>query len=297
LAGAQSQPPSISLLDSQGGSRPITIFLLCVIPALCYFVGGWVAARAAHARDSRSALAAGALMSIPLSLLTTIGAALASAQIDANALGLAVSTGAGPSLGATFLAVLLPSAAVGALGGAAAVTVPALGRLPRLLLFPLLPLEVVLFPLFDLITGKSKNEPRSAARLWLYDSVVAACLLGVIVVVLDVTGVQLTDIWAWSAVVLTFAVVTALLIAIPLILIVCAVVAALLGTSVTLALPEPRPSYAPAAPYSGPYSQPVEPPYTAPYSAPLPATPDPSGLPTAPPEPVSFQGDEDSPLP
>ena len=112
----------------------------------------------------------------------------------------------------------------------------------------------------------------------------AALLLGILMLVLDITGVALAAALSWSTVVTLFAVLSGLLVAMPLVLIACALVAGLLAPSAPVSLAvapgysisvaggaQPPPFLgAPGAtgfnltgpPYSSPYSSPASAPYT-----------------------------------
>ena len=134
--GAANQSSSFSLLGTHP-AWPAAVNLIVLVPLLAYFVGGWVAARAATARDTSAGLAAGALMALPLSVFAALGAYISGASIDVNLLGVSASEGVSPSVGGTFVAVLIGGAVVGALGGAAGVFSTVAWRLPRALLLPI----------------------------------------------------------------------------------------------------------------------------------------------------------------
>lgn len=71
---------------------------------------------------------------------------------------------------------------------------PRVGELPRVLLLPLRPLGLAINPLLDRLTALPAGQPRSQARRWLYDGVLAALGLGIVVIVLDILAATLAPV-------------------------------------------------------------------------------------------------------
>lgn len=170
---------------------PGLLWLILLIPAIAYIAGGRIAARVAQADRPDSAFIAGALMAVPLSIITAAAAWLTSVSFDINFLGQSGSVGFSPSIGGTFLAVLIFGAVAGGIGGVSYLRAPGLGELPRIVLIPFRPIGAALNPLLDRLTGAPAGQPRSAARRWVYDAVLAAVILGVATIVLDIINTPL----------------------------------------------------------------------------------------------------------
>src|SRR5262249_6819179 len=159
--------PSFGLIcANQAPSIQATVVLLILVPAITYIVGGRVADRIARSQRAEAAFISGALMALPLSVLMAASAALAAIGFDISAAGQGGSVGVSPSIGGTFLAVLVFGAVLGGLGGASLLLVPQLGALPRLLMLPFRPLTLLLNPLLDRLTGLPPGPARGRPREW-----------------------------------------------------------------------------------------------------------------------------------
>jgi hypothetical protein len=200
---------------------PSPVFYLLILGALIsYLVGGRVAARVARARLAGDGFVAGALMAVPLSLLMTFAAYLATAVLT-----ISVSTGgqsetlgvsASPVYGGMFLAVLIAGAVCGGIGGASVSAMPGLGALPHALLLPFRPVSRLLSPLLDGLTGRDRRQPPSLATQWIYDGVGAAVVLGILAIALDILNGAAPKLLPFAALWLVEAIVAALLVGVPL---------------------------------------------------------------------------------
>nr|MBF6591626.1 hypothetical protein [Ktedonobacterales bacterium] len=157
-----------------------------------------------------------------------------------------ISEGAGPSVGGTFLAVLLFGALGGALGGASTQRAPWLGELARLPLAVLSPLARPLFAGLDRLTARPRDAALTPARAWLYDGVLALVALGTVAIALAILSV------ATAPVVASFRLTTmvdqwvvALLVAVPPLYFIGALIAA-------FSAPPPVPAFAAPSPLGMP---------------------------------------------
>lgn len=187
-ASVSNTSTTFGLINADHTPTNTLFFLLALAPLVCYFAGGRVAARVAQARQTGDAFIAGAVLAIPLSLalglmtlLVSIGTVVTASGENGGTSTLAL----GPTFGSTFLAVLIGGAIVGGIGGASAVATPHLGSLPRLLLLPFRPLGWLLAKLLDRLTRQPAGQPRSEGIKWLYDGVLAALILAVVVLILN----------------------------------------------------------------------------------------------------------------
>jgi hypothetical protein len=243
--GAQgNQSSSLGFIGAQHTVPIQPWFLIAVVPAICYLAGGRVAARVARANRVDAGFAVGVLMGLPLSVLMAGSAVLVSGGVNVSVLGIGLNEGAGPSVGGSFLAALIAGSVVGGFGGASAVALPQLGSLPRLLLLPLRPLGFALFPLLDALTAQPRGQPRSAARTWLYDGVLAAVGLGPLAAGLDIANVTAARELPFQTLVTVDAWAGALVIGVPLLYFIGALVNAF---SAPAAPPVPAaPAYVPS---------------------------------------------------
>lgn len=255
---------------------PGLLWLILLVPAIAYIAGGRIAARVAQADRPDSAFIAGALMAVPLSIITAAAAWLTSVSFDINFLGQNGSVGFSPSIGGTFLAVLIFGAVAGGIGGVSYLRAPGLGELPRIVLIPFRPIGAALNPLLDRLTGVPTGQPRSAARRWVYDAVLAAVILGVATIVLDIINTPLAPTAPFSLLSGLDQWVGALLGALPICYLIGALIVLATGSAQTPA---------PAASTSG--GIPVAVPVTAPGSIAFTYPPAPSGqMPGYPPQGV-----------
>jgi hypothetical protein len=243
------QSSSFGFFSTPHATSQLGWYLLALAPAICLLAGGRVAARIARADRVETGFVAGALIGLPLSVIMAGAAVLVSSGVEVSLLGQSLSQGSGPSIGGSFLAGLVTGAVVGGCGGASAVALPQLGSLPRLLLLPFRPFGFALFPLLDGITGHTRGQPRSAARTWIYDGVLAAVGLGVVTIALEIANVTAAGALPFRPLVTADAVVGALLIGVPLLFFVGALVQAFSAPSAP-----PLPAYAPTL---GPASVPL----------------------------------------
>lgn len=269
------------------------VYLLMLVPLVCYIAGGRVSARIAGARRPDEAMLAGALIALPFSILFAGVAALAGTSVDVNVLIASASGGAAPSLGGAFLAGLVGGAIGGAIGGASELAMPALGGVPRLLLLPFRPLALLLGPLLDSATGRPRGFRRSVARGWFYDGVTAALVLVIAGIALDIISALPAAVLPFNLITLLDSLIAGLLIAVPLIYFYGALVTAFSAPWLDPAArtapvaAAPLPTGAPVPVYAG--VPPAAGYYYAPPSAP--------GVPGAmPPPPAGYYGAPSAPV-
>ncbi len=178
LVGAQSVLPAHLWLP------------LALVPLISYIAGGRVAARVYGAVSRHEAFVAGAAMALPLAALMALAALGVSIQVDLSAIGQGISTaGVGPSVAGTFLVVLAGGAVAGGLGGLSTCAAPWLSRLARL---PLVPLRLLMRPLFGLVdrlSRRDRTQPPSLARTWCSAGVLAVLAFGLLAVVAAIVTV------------------------------------------------------------------------------------------------------------
>ena len=259
------------------------VYLLMLVPLICYIAGGGVSTRIAQARRPDEAMLAGALIALPFSVLFAGAAMLAGASLSASASIASASGGATPSLGGAFLAGLVGAGVGGAIGGASELAMPSLGGLPRALLLPFRPLALLVGPLLDGATGRPRGVTRSVARRWFYDGVTAAVVLVIAGIALDIISTLQTAILPFGLIALLDSLVAGLLIAVPLLYFYGGVVTAFSAPSTALVAPT-VPAAFPAGGYAPPYAAAplFQPGYYGPASVPLTSPPSYAGPASAP---------------
>lgn len=128
ISGAANLSIGLFGADCQLGSGALP-YLLLLIPAAAFFLGGWIAARSVRPVTSQEAAGVGLLLAGALAILTTILMALASTtlneSISVNTSGLGTTVAAtavsqslnyGPALGSIILAALIFGGSFGMLG-------------------------------------------------------------------------------------------------------------------------------------------------------------------------------------
>ncbi len=225
-SGSQTSPASsVGLIGAQSHPSFGPVYLVLLIPIICYLIGGRISARIAGATRTDTALVAGALISVPCGLLMAGIAYLLSFSLDVNALGLvSASEGAAPSIFGAFLAGLVGGAIFGALGGMSEIAAPRLGGLGHILLLPLRPLALAVDPLLDIITGHPRGQTRSAARRWLYDAALLAAVFVALVIILNVVNALPLTVIPYRVTLILDVVITALVVALPLLYLTGAIV-------------------------------------------------------------------------
>lgn len=253
--GSTSGSTSFGLLGSSSTlagqvapSVPHYAYVLVLIPLITYLAGGRIAARVARATTPGEGFIAGALMAIPLSLITTFFAACSGVFYSISFASLAsASESVGPNVLQVFLATLIAGAIVGGLGGMSLFSVPQLGALPRLLALPGRPLGLALAPLFDQLTRRPTIAPRSQSREWLYDGVAIGLTLAIVVIALDVLSIASASLIPFKTLVTIEGVVAAIMVALPLAFFIGSLTAAFSTPAATVA-PIPLPVFPPALP-------------------------------------------------
>lgn len=197
LLAAQHHPPSI------------TWWLLLLIPLASYIIGGRAAAHIARAESLRDGALAGWLMAVGLSVillaLTLLSRLLISSEASIFGRNVAVNLGLAPSVGATFLLVLLIGGIFGALGGASAVLAPQPGEMLDWMVAPvLLELEPVLSvarrPWDMLDAARGRMPPRTPLRVLLYAAALSAVIFGALFLVVVLIGLLASRLAPISAV-------------------------------------------------------------------------------------------------
>lgn len=245
LSSTQAQQASFGLFGSSSTIAGFTapqiphlFYVILVLPLIAYLIGGRVAARVARATTPGDGALVGAMMAVPLSAIMAIAAACAGISLDINISAASGAVSYTPSVGGAFLAVLVGGAVVGAIGGATAVSIPQLGKLPRLLVLPVRPLGLALFPLFDAVTRRPQGADRSESREWLYDAALLGAGLGIVVIALDIVTVSTSTVLPFKTWALVDAIASAVLVALPLMFLVGSVVAAF-AQPTTVVIPPP----------------------------------------------------------
>lgn len=221
---------SIGLLPGQMvATSPLSqyhyLYLLMLIPLVCFLAGGRVAARAAAAKSGGDSIIAGALMAIPASIVFTILSYLVTVGVDVSAGSSSVfSSSVGPALGGVFLSTLIGGLIVGGIGGWTNSAVRDLSRPFRLFALPALPLGGWLGSLLDQLTAAPQGVLRSTARVRLYDAILALMWLGALAIVLDIGNHTIAASVPFSALILIDAIVAALLVFLPSVLLVASLV-------------------------------------------------------------------------
>jgi hypothetical protein len=265
---------------------PLWYSTALIIPFIALLTGGRVSARAAGATGAGRALVAGALMSLPFSVLLTLMAALSGFNVQVTALDTTQGVSAAIAILPTFFISLLAAAVVGALGGLSEVTLPWLGKIPHWLALPLFPLSFLLSLLLDLITGSPYGARRSLARLYFYDGVALTILLALAGVALDFVNSAPNPTLPFRTLAVLDSVAAALLVGLPLLFFAGSAITALSEPLYDTELAAPAAPAAVVAPltpvqpgiaytYPPVYSQPVAGPagYQAPLSTPISAPP------------------------
>ena len=228
-------------------AAPQWLYLVTLIPIIAYFAGGRVAARAAGAQTSGDGFVAGALMAIPASILMALIAYLTGLNLDASIAGQSASESISVSIGSVFLVTLLAGAVIGGIGGATSVTAPALGSVFHLFTLPMRPLAGLVSGRLDSFTAAPLGAHRSVARQRLYDAILALLWIGLVAVALDICNLVISPIVPFKQLVTLDAIVAALLIFIPTLLLISALEAAFAGAD-TIAIVPPTPTFTPPLP-------------------------------------------------
>jgi hypothetical protein len=227
LLAAQHHPPSIAW------------WLLLLVPLASYIIGGRAAAHIARADSLRDGALVGWLMAVALTALVLLFTLLARVLVSSNATlfrrTVITNLGIAPSLGAVGLLVLLVGSILGALGGASAVLAPEPGPALVSLSLPLLAklapvLSLAQRPWDMLDAARNRHPARTPMRVLLY----AAALSAVVLVALFVLAVLIG--WIASHVAPVSAVrgfdgfFAGLAVGVPLLLLACAAILAIMKT-------------------------------------------------------------------
>ena len=242
LPTGQNQTAGIGLITGHAALPP-ALYLLVLVPAISYFFGGRIAARVAATTRASDRFIAGALMAAPLSVLLTALAWMVSFGVDASASGLSAGGSFGPSAAGTFITVLIASALLGGLGGASTSMIGNLGGIARAGRGLIRIAGRPLIPRLDRLTRFPSAKRRAAWHEWIYDGILIAAQVGILVIGLQIVDRTLARLIPFILLVVANEIAAALLIALPALCFVAALFAALTA-----------PGDAPAA---GPSSDPV----------------------------------------
>jgi hypothetical protein len=227
-SGSQSPGSSVGLFNAQTHPAFGLIYLVVLIPIVAYLIGGRISARIAGATRTDTALVAGALIGVPSGLLMAVIAYLLSITLDISALGLvSANESVAPSVVGAFLVGLIGGAIFGALGGVSEIALPRLGSLGHVLVIPLRPLALAIDPLLDRITRHPRQQPRSAARRWLYDAAALAVALVLLVIIVNIVNTLPVSTLPFHVALIVDVALAALVIALPLLYLTGALVVSL----------------------------------------------------------------------
>jgi hypothetical protein len=220
---------SLGLVGAPNGPQHPAWYLLALIPPVCYFCGGRIAARVAGATRPRAGVVAGALMALPLSLLSALLLMLATLSVHANVpLGTLV-VDAAPWATQSLALSLVVGALAGGLGGRSGVTHPGRGASLSVRMMRYGRARARLFARIDRVVGRQAGAPMGLARAWAYHGVLAACVLCGGVLVVDIANPWLAPYMSATRLSTLDGVAAALLVAIPLLCFCVALWAGALG--------------------------------------------------------------------
>jgi hypothetical protein len=238
-ASFNSVTSTFGLLAAQHHPSSVAWWLLLLVPLASYIIGGRAAAHIARADSLRDGALVGWLMAVALTALMLLFTLLTRVLVSSNAtlFGRTVINhlGIAPSVGAVGLLVLLVGSILGALGGASAVLAPEPGPALFSLLLPLLaklqPILSLAQRPWDMLDAARNHHPaRTPMRVLLY----AAALSAVVLVALFVLAVLIG--WIASHVAPVGAVLgfdgffVGLAVGVPLLLLACAAILAIMKT-------------------------------------------------------------------
>jgi hypothetical protein len=207
---------SLGIVGAPNGPQHPAWYLLALLPPVCYFLGGRVSARLAGASRPRAGIAAGALMALPLSLLSALLSLLATLAVHANVpLGTLVLD-ATPWATQSLVLSLVVGALAGGLGGRYGVTQPGVSASLSMRTVTYGGTRARLFAQIDRVVGRRVGAPLSPARAWAYHGILAVCVLCAGMLVGDVATPALAQYMPASLLGTLDGLAAALLVAIPL---------------------------------------------------------------------------------
>lgn len=238
-ANLSSVTSTFGLLAAQHHPSSIAWWLLLLVPLASYIIGGRAAAHIARADSLRDGALVGWLMAVALTALVLLFTLLTRVLVSSNATlferTVITHLGIAPSVGAVGLLVLLVGSILGSVGGASAVLAPEPGLALVSLLLPLLAklapaLSLAQRPWDMLDAARNRHPTRTPMRALLY----AAALSAVVLVALFVLAVLIGWIASHAAPVSAvrgfdgfFA---GLAVGVPLLLLACAAILAIMKT-------------------------------------------------------------------
>ena len=227
----------MSLFAAQHHPPSVVWWLLLLIPLASYIIGGRAAAHIARADSVRDGALVGVLMAVALSLLmlalTLLTRVVITSEATTSGRSITTTTGVAPASLAVFLLVLLVGGVLGALGGASAALAPHAGPAISWRIAPLLPrMEPALsrarqpWDMFDAVRGRP--TPRTPMRALFYATILAAIVLGALLIVVALLGWIASHFAPISAVRGLDGFFAGLAVGVPLLLLACAAILATL---------------------------------------------------------------------
>jgi hypothetical protein len=238
-ATLSSGASTFGLLAAQHHPSSIAWWLLLLVPLASYIIGGRAAAHIVRADSLRDGALVGWLMAVALTALMLLFTLLTRVLVSSNAtlFGRTVIThlGIAPSMGAVGLLVLLVGSILGALGGASAVLAPEPGPALVSLLLPLLAklapvLSLAQRPWDMLDAARNRHPARTPMRALLYAAALSAVALVALFVLAVLIGWIASHAAPVSAVRSFDGFFAGLAVGVPLLLLACAAILAIMKT-------------------------------------------------------------------
>jgi hypothetical protein len=238
-ATLSSGASTFGLLAAQHHPSSIAWWLLLLVPLASYIIGGRAAAHIVRADSLRDGALVGWLMAVALTALMLLFTLLTRVLVSSNAtlFGRTVIThlGIAPSMGAVGLLVLLVGSILGALGGASAVLAPEPGPALVSLLLPLLAklapvLSLAQRPWDMLDAARNRHPARTPMRALLYAAALSAVALVALFVLAVLIGWIASHAAPVSAVRGFDGFFAGLAVGVPLLLLACAAILAIMKT-------------------------------------------------------------------
>jgi hypothetical protein len=238
-ANLNSGTATFGLIAAQHHPSSIAWWLLLLVPLASYIIGGRAAAHIARADSLRDGALVGWLMAVALTALMLLFTLLTRVLVssDATFFGRTVIThlGIAPSVGAVGLLVLLVGGILGAVGGASAVVAPEPGPALFSLLLPLIAklapvLSLAQRPWDMLDAARNRHPARTPMRVLLYAAALSAVALVALFVLAVLIGWIASHIAPVSAVRGFDGFFVGLAVGVPLLLLACAAILAIMKT-------------------------------------------------------------------
>jgi hypothetical protein len=238
-ATLSSSTSTFGLLAAQYHPSSVAWWLLLLVPLASYIIGGRAAAHIARADSLREGALVGWLMAVALTALMLLFTLLTRMLVSSNATlfdrTVITHLGIAPSVGAVALLVLLVGSILGALGGASAVVAPEPGPALYSLLLPLLAkltpaLSLAQRPWDMLDAARNHHPARTPMRVLLYAAALSAVALVALFVLAVLIGWIASHVAPVSAVRGFDGFFVGLAVGVPLLLLACAAILAIMKT-------------------------------------------------------------------